>query len=313
MGSTGSRIVLAGNNLPAVEVLHLLLERMDPASLLVLTPPDESRREWQPSLARAATVAGVRCLQPVDVNATDVVMEVQRHQPDLLLSVYYTQIFKAPFLASIAGPKINFHPALLPRHRGTAPLIWAIVEGDDSAGVTAHHIDEGIDTGPPILQRSVPINHDDTGFDLHLKASRLVHRMAADVLCGIWAGRPLSSPEVARHDPSYHGRADATLNHLNWKNSSQRIRNIVRALAHPLPGAYVIAGTQRLIVERLQPVRPSANLGRRPPGSIELPHDSGPLVWTATDLLRIEAWRDGDFVRPGEEMNSYLYEGMLLR
>ncbi|NYD24592.1 methionyl-tRNA formyltransferase [Kineococcus aurantiacus] len=313
MAFTGRKVVLAGNNSPAIEVLRLLLERLDAGSVLAVAPTEGSKHEWQPSLADAAHAAGVRCLQPADVNDPSTIAAVREHDADLLLSVYYTQIFKAPFLAAIRGPKINFHPALLPRHRGTAPLIWAIVSGDAMAGVTAHHIDEGIDTGAPIARKPFPIHHEDTGFDLHRKATRLVHRMAADLLNDLLTGRPLPNQEVGHHEPSYHGRADARLNHLNWKDSSHRIRNIVRALAHPFPGAYVIAGAERVILERVQSVEPSADLGSRPPGSVELPHGKGPLVWTSTGLLRIETWRDGDAMRSGEEMKRFLHEGMMLR
>src|SRR5262245_60949870 len=128
------RPVLAGNNEAAVLVLDLLLEEWAPADVLVIAPPGGAKHGWQPSLALHAAEHDVRVLEPEKVNDDEVVDELRRHGSDLLLSVYYTQLFRAPFLEAVDGPAVNFHPSLLPRHRGTAPLFWAIADGDEVDG-----------------------------------------------------------------------------------------------------------------------------------------------------------------------------------
>ena len=88
--------------------------------------------------------------------------------------MYYTQLFRALLDAMRGRYALNFHPSLLPRHRGVAPLIWAIAEGDAKAGLTVHHIDADVDAGRIVMQRPLPIHRDDTGFSLHMKTAKLV-------------------------------------------------------------------------------------------------------------------------------------------
>src|SRR4051812_43702239 len=152
------RVVLAGNNEAACLVLDLLVETLAPENILVIAPPGGVHHGWQPSLAAAAAERGVPTVAPADVNDPETVERVRAHGAGLLLSIYYTQIFRGPLLEAVAGPSVNFHPSLLPLHRGVAPLIWSLIEGDTKTGVTAHHIDATIDTGAILLQRSLPIH-----------------------------------------------------------------------------------------------------------------------------------------------------------
>ena len=147
------RIALAGNNLAAAYTLDLVLGVVAPGDVLALAPPGP-QPSWHVSLGTHADERGVMCLTPKDVNDPAVVAAVADHDPALFLSVYYTQVFWGELMEVIAGRAVNFHPSLLPRHRGNAPLIWAIAEGDSTTGLTVHHIDEGIDTGRVIRQHT---------------------------------------------------------------------------------------------------------------------------------------------------------------
>src|SRR4051794_2472872 len=135
--------------------------------ILVIAPPHGPAHAWQPSLADRAANLGVRVLTPSDVNDEVTISEIRRRASDLLLSVYYTQLFTTDLMEAVDGRRLNFHPSLLPRHRGTAPLIWAIAEGDEQTGVTVHELTRGVDTGPILWQRPLRIHPDDTGYTLH--------------------------------------------------------------------------------------------------------------------------------------------------
>lgn len=238
------RIVVAGNNLPAVLSLGLVLEIAEPADVLCLAPPGAGAdRSWQASLARAAGERGVRCLQPDSPNTPEIIDHLRAFDADLLLSVYYTALFSSELLGAIGGPCVNLHPSLLPRHRGTAPLIWAIVEGDQRTGVTAHLLDEGIDTGHVVAQHPLPIHPQDTGYDLHRKAAHLVAAVVADLLRGFVRTGSFPEPRSQLGTPSYHGGRDPSVNQIRWTDPARRITDIVRALAPPLPGAFAIVGS----------------------------------------------------------------------
>ncbi len=154
------RILLAGNAAAACRSLDVLLEATRPAHVLVIAPPAGPHHAWQESLADRARARGVGVIEPTDVNDPDVVALVGSWQADLALSIGYTQIIRQELRAAVSPPIVNLHPSLLPRHRGVAPLVWTIVDGDTDDGRDGRHlIDDGVDTGPDHRpQLSLPIH-----------------------------------------------------------------------------------------------------------------------------------------------------------
>jgi methionyl-tRNA formyltransferase len=277
-------VILAGNNQPAIDVLDLLLERLPSDALLCIAPGGPPRHGWQASLARAAAQRGIRCLTPDDVNDDATVSVVAAHRADLLLSVYYTQIFRAALLAAIPGPILNYHPSLLPRHRGTAPVVHAIAEGDATTGLSVHHIDAGVDTGRLVWQRSVAIGEDDTAIDLHGKLGRLVSEATTEIMDG-WlrdGGLPAAFDQVG--EPTLHRSTDPPLNALDLTQPRRRVLDVVRALAPPLPGAYLERDGVRTVLVRAR--RVDAPL--RPPGTVQPRPDGSLVVWAADGALLAE-------------------------
>lgn len=268
--------------------------------MLAIAP--ERSAPWHASLADAAREAGVRCLVPDDVNDESVLAHVADHGPELLLSVYYTQLFAPPLLHSVDGSSVNFHPSLLPRHRGVAPIVWAIAEGDRTTGLTAHYIDEGIDTGPVILQRPLPIHPEDTGYRLHLKMAWLVRATAAELLRRFLAGESFPSGIAQSGTATYHSGRDPDLNHLDWTSPRRRIRDIVRALAPPLPGAFTLLNGEALVIARVDLV-PQMEGGRTlRPGMVELSRDDVPIVYAADGPLKLAAFVDDGEIVPGQQL-----------
>lgn len=308
------RPILAGNGLGGGYVLDLLLEAYGPQDLLVIAPPETERHDWQPSLAELAQQRSVTVVQAERVNEPEVLAQIVDHRCDLLLSVLYTQIFRPELLDAIQGPAINFHPALLPRHRGTAPLIWAIVEGDEMAGVSIHELTPGIDTGELVYQRKFAIHPDDTGYTLHLKSANMMRAAAAGLLRSLLRGDGLPPSTEQGGPASYHSRRDPRVNHLDFADPRERIRNIVRALAPPLPGAYAVLDGRRVVVARVEyaegRVRP------RVAGTVEFDRTSGEaFVWAVDGPLELcEAIVDGQTLR-GPELARQLdiTDGVALR
>lgn len=290
------RVVLAGNNAAAIAVLDLLREKLPPSDILAVAPMRGPAADWQQSLAAAATARSVRWIAPPDVNDPATLEEIRAFAPTLLLSVYYTQIFSLELLACVHGPVLNFHPSLLPRHRGHAPIIWAIAEGDAVTGLSVHFIDEGIDTGPLVSQLPLAIHPRDTGFDVHSKMVALVRATAADILRRWFADVPLPAATGQSGEATTHSRRDSRLNHIDWSNDRERIRNIVRALAPPLPGAFVVHGSEEVVLIDVEPAHHTVERAR-PLGIVELEADGTPLVWAADGPLLIKAaFRDGALV-----------------
>ena len=306
--------MLAGNNLAALYVLELLVAAVDTSDVLVIAPEPGRPSLWQASLASHAERLDVSYLSPREVNDEKIVRLVEEHGPGLLLSVYYTQIFRPGLLEAVAGPALNFHPSLLPRHRGVAPLIWAIVEGDAATGVTVHHIDEGIDTGRIVLQYRIPIHVDDTGYVLHRKVAKLVRAAAAELLRTYLAGSGISRGEEQSGIATYHSPRDPQVNHLDWSWPGRRIRDVVRALAPPLPGAFSLLNGEELVIARVATVAQFDERWKKPPGMVELRRGQPPIVWAVDGPLQLLEFVDGKDVVRGDELRGRrgLAEGQLL-
>lgn len=122
------------------------------------------RRFVRAKLDRSRSVAalfrgrGVEVLTPAgSVNAPDFLAELRRRRPDLLVSVGANQIFRRALIDLAPRGCLNLHSALLPRHRGLMPSFWALKHGDAETGVSVFFVDEGIDSGPILVQRRFPI------------------------------------------------------------------------------------------------------------------------------------------------------------
>lgn len=308
-----TRVVLAGNNLAARYTLDVLCDAFPPEDLLVIGPRGENLPTWNASLTDYAEARGIEVIAPADVNAPDVVDRVAEHAPGLLLSVYYTQIFRDLLREVSIGTMLNFHPSRLPRHRGVAPLIWAIADGDESTGLTVHHIDSGIDTGPIVLQWPLPIHARDTGYSLHLKMANLVRAAAATLVREFLDQGRVPRGRAQTGSATVHTRKDPLLNHLDWSLPRDRLRNIVRALAPPLPGAYTMVDEERLVLVRVEPVEHSHESGERPAGMVEILGDA-PRVWAGDGPVRLVEYFDGTRSRSGAELvtSGRLSEGQLL-
>ncbi len=120
------------------------------------------RRPTDRAFLECARQLGAPVLQPADVNAEAFVERVAALGADVGLSIAYDQILRRPLLATPRLGCVNFHAGKLPAYRGRNVITWAILNGEPEIGLTAHMMDDGIDTGGILLQRVLPIGWTDT-------------------------------------------------------------------------------------------------------------------------------------------------------
>ena len=170
---------------------------------------------------------------------------------DVAVVVAYGRILPPPFLRAPRRGSINVHFSLLPKYRGAAPVNWAIVRGERVSGVTTMLMDEGLDTGPVLLQRPAPIREDET-------APQLLGRLSHD-------GAELLSETLARLDeiePRPQRDEEATLAPMlrredglvDWARDAFDIERRVRGF-QPWPNAHTLYGGRRLVIWRATPAR----------------------------------------------------------
>jgi methionyl-tRNA formyltransferase len=158
----------------------------------------------------------------------------------------YGLILPAPILASPRHGCLNIHASLLPRWRGAAPIQRALLAGDAETGITIMQMDEGLDTGPMLLQEAVPIAPDETGASLHDKLAALGGRLIVAALARLEAGALPATPQPAE-GVTYAAKLTRDDGRLDWTKPAAVLERQVRALA-PWPGAWFEAGGERIKV-----------------------------------------------------------------
>ena len=227
------RFVLCGKNDAAVDALEFLVEQGDEV-WAIANRGDDGVDGWQRSLRAAADRLEVPLDQPGNVNDPGFVERLAAFEPTALISVQYDQILKANLIRGIGAPCVNFHFALLPRHRGVAPIAWAILANDAETGVTAHHMVEAIDAGDVIEQVKVPIGAADSAravYDNATAASLELFRR-----CYPFSDEVLSRrrPQIAS-DAVYHrnGELDFSQKRVNWDRPGDELHRWIRAMIFP--------------------------------------------------------------------------------
>jgi methionyl-tRNA formyltransferase len=201
------------------------------------------------ALEDAAVFRGIPVLRPAQVNDAEATAGIAALGSDLNLSVAFDQIVRPPLLRSAPLGFVNFHAGKLPFYRGRNVLNWALINGETEIGLTAHFMDEGIDTGDILLQRTVPVGWTDT-------YGHVLDRVVAALPDLVWDTVQLLSTGTARpwaqaHLPgSYFGGRTEADEWLDWSDSSERLHNKVRAISRPAPGARTLLGNTMIRVWR---------------------------------------------------------------
>lgn len=222
--------------------------------LAVLTQPDRPGgrgMELSPPPVKTAAVAlGFRVLQPERASSLPILAEIRKLSPDAAVVVAYGQLLTREFLGLPRFGCINLHPSLLPRYRGASPIQSAILAGDRKTGVTTMLLDEGMDTGPILLQREVEITDEDTAGSLHDKLAEAGAELMVETLDAVEYNAVIPRPQDEAHATitKKMQKADAR---IEWRKPAERIRNLVRAM-NPSPGCWTTLDNEMLKVWRVE-------------------------------------------------------------
>jgi len=222
----------------AVPALKALLENGHDV-LAVVTQPDRPRgrgkKMAQSPVKQAATVYGIEVLQPENVSGQQFCQAIRDKAPDLLVVVAFGQILKKEMLGISSWGALNIHASLLPRYRGAAPIQWAIVNNEAKTGLTAMWMDEGLDSGPILLQEEVPILPDETAGQLHDRLSDLTGNFLIRTLADLAKNRIQKRPQDDKAS-TYAPKIDRRMSQIKWEKPAKTISALVRAF-DPWPGA----------------------------------------------------------------------------
>lgn len=166
---------------------------------------------------------------------------------DLILSINYLFIIEKDIIDSAKYP-INLHGSLLPKYRGRTPHVWAIINGEDQTGVSAHIINLGCDTGDIVLQRKIPITFNKTGADILQEYKNIYPEIISEII-KLAQTQKLSAYKQDHSKATFFGKRTPEDGEINWNWSKERIRNWVRAQSYPYPGAFINFKSERIIID----------------------------------------------------------------
>ncbi|THB72712.1 MAG: methionyl-tRNA formyltransferase [Desulfobulbaceae bacterium] len=275
------RILFIGQAPFGAESLQALLDQNEQI-VGAITIPDPPNPRFPNPVKECAEKHEIPVLLTRYLKKPEAVSWVRELKPDLLVLAFVTSFVPQEMidLAPLGG--INYHPSLLPKYRGGSAINWAVIAGETETGVTIHYIDEGVDTGPVLLQEKVAITPDDTVKSVYFeKLYPLGVSMIAKAVTLIKQGKaePRDQDDaMASFQPVI--TPDDTA--IDWKQPTQQIYNLIRG-ANPAPGAHTELKGERYKIFNAKPATPTGN-----PGSILLIDEAGITVATGDGSILVE-------------------------
>lgn len=285
------RLVFAGTPQFAEHVLASVLEAGHVATLVLTRPDRPSGRGMRtvPSpVKRFALHRGLEVFQPASLREAGCLERLRHAAPDVLVVVAYGLILPQAVLDVSAHGALNVHASLLPRWRGAAPIQRALLAGDAQTGVSVMRMDAGLDTGPVLAQRAIPIEAEDDARTLHDKLALLGAEMIVAALADVASGRPHSHPQ-SEVGATYAHRIEKRELQLDWRKAAEQLERAVRAF-RPSPGAYSVLRGESIKLWRARIVD-----GAGPPGTVLAVGEQGVTVACGTG----RALLIGELQRPG--------------
>ncbi len=269
--ANGLKLVFCGTPEFAVPTLDALLTAGHHVALVVSQPDRPTGRDQQltaPAVKQAALAAGLAVTQPEKIRSNAAFRaQLESIAPDAIVVVAYGRMIPPWMLGLPRLGCINLHASLLPKYRGAAPIQWAIAMGDAYTGNTTMLLEEGLDTGPILLQQTVEIGAAQTAADLFPVLARAGAPLVVETLGGLESGT--MQPQQQNHEGATFAplltREDGRIDFA--ARTAHEIFNRWRGF-QPWPGAFTALNGKKLIVHRMAIARGSyaEGLGFAEPG-----------------------------------------------
>lgn len=256
------RLAFMGTPDFAVPALRALVDAGHEIAAVYTQPPRPAGRGKRPRpspVHAAGATMGLDVRTPATLRDPAAQADFAALGLEAAVVVAYGLILPRPILEAPKHGCINIHASLLPRWRGAAPIQRAIMNGDTETGISIMKMDEGLDTGPVIAARAVPIGRHDTAADLHDRLAGLGAEMIVEVLADPAGWRLQPQDDAAA---TYAPKIDKAEARIDWALPAARIDRQIRALS-PFPGAWTTLDGARLKLLLSEPAE-----GAGPPGEV---------------------------------------------
>ncbi len=263
------RILLIGQAAFGAKVLESLLERNENI-IGVYLPQDRPGGRTDP-LKDVAVSKGIDVFQPATYKNDQVFDQYKELKPDLTVMAFVTDIIPERFFEVPTHGTINYHPSILPRHRGASAINWAVIMGDNRTGLSIFWPDGGIDTGLILLQKEIEIGPDDTTGALYFNH---LFPMGVDaILESIDLVKAGKAPKLPQDETgaTYEPPCDDRVADIDWNKPARELYNLVRG-CDPQPGAFALLNGEKVRFYGAQLIEKSTD---KTPGTILAVDDQG--------------------------------------
>lgn len=300
-GEARLRVAFFGNHTVGVTTLDTLAETEDVVAVVAHPADPEDGVRYLSVFAHAQ-----RCGWPALRGRADdpVVMAFVRSvKPDLIWVTDYRYLLPPELIGLARLGAVNLHPSLLPAYRGRAPINWAILEGANLLGLTAHFIDEGMDSGDIIAQFEYALSENEDVGDALEKLYPLYRRITREVVEFFHAGRIPRRQQDERLAFSRPARRPED-GLIDWHRSARQVRDLVRAVAAPYPGAYTYLDGKKVVIWRA--LLSDGALPESTPGTVLALDSTGrPVVRCAEAAVILDRFEAARPVVVGDRFESW--------
>jgi methionyl-tRNA formyltransferase len=243
------RVVFMGTPEAAIPTLQRCLADGHEV-VAVWTQPDRpagrGNKLTPPPVKEFALAHGLTIHQPAKIKTDEARELFASYDADVAVVVAYGRILPSSFLNAPRGGCVNVHFSLLPKYRGAAPVNWAIVRGETETGVTTMRMNEGLDTGPILLQRATAIGERETSTELMTRLSVLGAELLSETLAHL---KEIREREQVASDATFAPVLRREDGLIDWLQSAFEIERRVRGF-QPWPNAHTTYDARRLVIWR---------------------------------------------------------------
>ena len=279
------RIIVHGQQAFGKSVLEALIERGEDI-VGVYCAPDRNGRPPDP-IKQCAGEQGLPVFQPGSYRNAEAAERMASLRPDLCVMAYVTAFVPEEVLNVPTHGSIQYHPSLLPRHRGGSSINWPIIWGEPRTGLSIFWPDNGLDEGPILMQKEVEITDDDTLGSLYF--DKLFPLGVEAMLESVDLVRDGKAPKIPQDHSraTYEGWCRGDLVRINWHMPTQTTWNLIRG-CNPAPGAWTTFDGARVAIFDSAKVGEARSVQ---PGQITRIGDDGVQVATADGQILVKRVR----------------------
>ncbi|MBU8817610.1 methionyl-tRNA formyltransferase [Mycobacterium sp. SWH-M5] len=277
------RVVMFGYQTWGHRTLQALLKSRHDVCLVVTHPTSDHAYEsiWADSVEDLAREAGIEVFL-AKRPTPELIERVEALAPDVAVANNWRTRLPRELFSIPKYGTVNLHDSLLPRFTGFSPVIWSLISGASHTGLTAHLMDDELDTGDILLQRSVEITPTSTGTSLVYDTLDLVPEVLEEALDSIENGTAAPVPQDLAQRTFFHKRSDRD-SLVDWSWPAADIERFIRALSDPYPNAYTYFRGERL---RLIAAHVSRCTYGGTPGRVFIEEDGGMVIVAGAEAFR---------------------------